>query len=203
MSTLGLSGPPTPAEGLWKGLFWPTIHNAQDADLAASRGFWICLALAFVSITVSSGSIAFSFGLNLTSYLDIASFFFYLLGAIGVRQESLAAASSMFATYLFGTVLYFWQSPIHFSFFRLIGTALLLTTLRATILIYQWKRDPLRQEDFTYGPSRLALTWSDRLANQMPSAVWPWGRALFYALAALFLPLECVTLITLIAHSLH
>lgn len=37
MSTLGLSGAPDRSDGLFKNLFWPTIQNAQDADLAASR----------------------------------------------------------------------------------------------------------------------------------------------------------------------
>jgi hypothetical protein len=120
MSTLGLSGPSRPTEGLWKSLFWPTIENANDADIAATRGFWICFALALVSAPLNSGGITINIGISIASYLDLAIFLFYFLGAVGVRQASLAAAFSMFATYLLSTGLYFWLSPVHFSFLRLI-----------------------------------------------------------------------------------
>lgn len=198
MSTLGLSGLPEPSDGLWKGLFWPTIHNERDADLAASRGFWVCLVLAFVSSTANSGDLTVVVGLSVGSYLDLAIFLFYFLGAVGVRQGSVAASASMFVTYLLGSVLYFWFSPFHFSFIRLVGTALLLTNLRAAFLIRNWRNDPLRQDDLAYGPTRLNSTWKDRIADQMPTKVWPWGRILFYALAATLIPLECIEMATLI-----
>jgi hypothetical protein len=191
MSTLGLSGPSQPTDGLWKGLFWPTIHNANDADLAATRGFWICVALALVTATVSSGGMAISIGMSITSFLDLAIFMFYFLGAIGIRQSSLAAALSMFATYLLSTVLFFWLSPLHFSFIRLVCLALLLTNLRAAFLIRKWQRDPLRQDDFAYGPTRANRTLRDKFVDQMPMRVWPWGRVVFYVLAVVLIPLEC------------
>jgi hypothetical protein len=202
MSTLGLSGPSRPTEGLWKGLFWPTIENANDADLAATRGFWICIILAFVSAPLSSGGVSISIGISIASYLDLAIFSFYFLGAIGVRQASLAAAFSMFVTYLLGTVLYFWLSSFHFSFLRLICLALLLTNMRAAFLIRKWRQDPLRQDDFAYGPTRSNHTLRDKFVDQMPLRVWPWGRVLFYILAAGLIPLECAEMIAiLVRHS--
>jgi hypothetical protein len=190
MSTLGLSGPSRPTEGLWKSLFWPTIENANDADIAATRGFWICFALALVSAPLNSGGITINIGISIASYLDLAIFLFSFLGAVGVRQASLAAAFSMFAAYLLSTGLYFWLSPVHFSFLRLICLALLLTNLRAAFLIRRWQQDPLRQDDFAYGPTRSNSTLRDKFVDQMPMRVWPWGRIIFYVLAAVLIPLE-------------
>jgi len=200
MSTLGLSGPPEPTDGLWKGLFWPTIQNANDADLAATRGFWICFTLALTSVVFSSAGMTISIGISITSYLDLAVFVFYLLGAVGVRQASLTAAISMFATYSLDTVLYFWLSPMHFSFIRLVCLGLLLTNLRAAFLIRRWQKDPLRQDDFAYGPTRSSSTWRDKLVDQMPMRVWPWGRIVFYVLAAVLIPFELAEVALILLH---
>ena len=201
MSTLGLSGPPQQTDGLWRGLFWPTIQNAQDIDLAATRGFWICFAIAFGSATITGRNVSIEFGLNVENALDLAVFLFYFLGAIGVRQTSFAAAAAMLVSYLLGTILYFWVSPFHFSFFRLVGLALLLTNLRGALLIRKWKSDVRRQEDFEYAPSRQNETWRDKLVDQMPLRVWPLGKAIFYALALALIPLETYGIAQLIRHS--
>ena len=195
MSTLGLSGPPQRTEGLWKGLFWPSIQNAQDADLAATRGFWLCFALALV-IGVNT-----NFRLDIRSLSEWALFLFYLLGAAGVRQASVSAAGAMLAAYFLNTVLVFWISPFHFSFLRLIGLALLLTNLRASFLIRRWQTNPQRQEDLAYAPGRQSETWRDKLVDQMPMRVWPWGRAIFYALALALIPLEAFGIVQLLRRS--
>ncbi len=200
VSTLGLSGRTESSDGLWKGLFWPTIQNAQDADLASTRGFWICFALAFVSGAAGSTHATISVGIDLESCMDWAVFFFYFLGATGVRQGSLTAAGAMFANYLLGTVLYFRLSPFHFSFLRLIGLALLLTNLRAVLLVRKWQKNPSLEDDAAYEPTRLKVTLRDKLVDQMPTRVWPWGRAVFYALAAILIPLECVGIARLLFH---
>lgn len=200
MSTLGLSGSSEPAEGLWKGLFWPAIENAQDADLSATRGFWICTVLALVSSPLGSGSTSLFIGFNFTSSLDIAIFIFYVLGAVGVRQASLSAAASMFGTYLLGTILYFWLSPMHFSFLRLICLALLLTNLRAAFLIHRWRKDPLRTEEFADGPTRSNSTLRDKFVDQMAALVWPWGRVIFYVIAAFLIPIEGIGIGAILLH---
>jgi hypothetical protein len=200
MSTLGLSGSSQPTEGLWKSLFWPTIENSHDADLAETRGFWICIALAIVSAALSSGGVRITVGINITSYLDLAILAFYFLGAVGVRQASLVAALSMFGTYLLSTVLYFWLSPDHFSFIRLVCLALLLTNLRAAFLIRSWQNDPIRQDEFAYGPTRSNITLRDKFVDQMPMRIWPWGRIIFYTLAAVLIPLECTEVVLILIH---
>lgn len=200
MSTLGLSGTPDTNDGVWKSLFWPTIQNAQDADLAASRGFWICLALAFISDPMSSSGISISFGLEIGSLLDLAIFLFYFLGAIGVRQSSLVASASMFATYLFSSALFFWISSTHFSLIRLVGIGLLLANLRAAILIHTWGQDPERRDELDDMTNRSTSTWTDKIANQMPLKIWPWARFIFYPLASVLLALECYELAMIVTH---
>ena len=200
MSTLGLSGPPESTDGLWKGLFWPKIQNAEDANLAATRGFWVCLALAFVSAPMGTSGASLTVGVNLASSLDLAVFAFYLLGATGVRQSSIVASAAMVAAYLISSCLYFWLAPTHFSFFRLIGIALLLATLRAARSIRVWRRDPNRQEEVNDAEERSNSTWTDGIADQLSQYLWPYGRFVFYVLAALLLPLECIELGTLLTH---
>ncbi len=190
MSTLGLSGPPRKTDGLWKGLLWPSIENADDADLAATRGFWICIALALSFVAFTSTGFTLNIGISLESLFSLGVLLFFFLGAVGVREGSTAASASMLLVYFLGTVLYFWASPFHFSFFRLIGLALLVTNMRAAYLIRQWRSDASRQEDFLYGPVRQKQTLRDRFVDQMPRVVWPWGRAAFYALAVAIIPLE-------------
>ena len=200
MSTLGLSGAPDRSDGLFKNLFWPTIQNAQDADLAASRGFWVCFALAFISAPMSSSGATISVGVETADSLDLAIFLYYLLGAMGVRQTSLVASASMFATYLFSSALYFWLSSTHFSLIRLIGIGLLLANLRAALLIRRWSRDPERRDELEDMTNRSSFTWTDRIANGMPMKVWPWARFAFYPLALLLLSLECYELALIAMH---
>ena len=200
MSTLGLSGPPQRTDGLWKGLFWPTIQNANDADLAATRGFWICVGLAIGIAIFSSLGAANNIGISTSSVAALAFFLFYLLGALGVRQASIAAALTMFALYLLGTILYFWFSPLHFNFLRLICLALLLTNLRAAVLIRKWQKDPLRKDDFAYGPTRANSTLRDKFVDQLPMRIWPWGKFVFYILAAVLIPLQSIGLARILMH---
>lgn len=130
-----------------------------------------------------------------------AAFVFYFLSASGVRQTSFTAAAAMFAAYLLDTVFYFWVPPFHFSFFRLVGLALLLTDVRARYLMQQWRNDARRQEDLDYAPLRSRESWHDKLPDQMPMWVWPWGKAVFYARAFLLIPLETYSLAQLIRPS--
>ena len=181
MSTLGLSGPPEPSEGLWRGLFWPSVKNACDADLVASRGFWLCLIVGLFSL------VQLSYTSPLTA-IGVGCFF--LVGATGVRQGSLAAAVLVFSLYLVDTIAFCWFSPFHFSFLRFVGLAILLTNLRATVLSHRWRSQLEPGEDTLGLPTRMNETWRDKLVDQVPPRVWPWGRAIFYLLASLLLPLE-------------
>lgn len=200
MSTLGLSGAPDASDGLFKSLFWPTIQNAEDADLAASRGFWVCLVLAFVSAPMNSSGASVFVGIDIANSLDLAIFLYYLFGAMGVRRGSLVASAAMFATYLFSSTLYFWLSPTHFSFIRLVGIGLLLANLRASLLIRRWRHDPLRRSELDDAAHRSSFTWADRIKNVVPMNVWPWARFVFYPLAVLLLSLETYELALTATH---
>lgn len=200
MSTLGLSRPPDTSDGLWKSLFWPTIQNAQDADLAASRGFWLCLALAFISAPMSSSGATITVGFEIASLLGLAIFLFYFLGAVGVRQASLVASACMFATYLLSSAVYLWLSSTHFSLIRFVGIGLLLANLRAAILIRKWRQDPERRDELEDLANRSSSTWIDGVANRMPVLTWPWARFAFYPLAILLVSLECWELAAIAMH---
>src|SRR5260370_10048534 len=100
MSTLGLSGAPDRSDGLFKNLFWPTIQNAQDADLAASRGFWVCFALAFISAPMSSSAATIRVGVEIAESPDLTIFVYYLLCAMLVRHAILVASRLRFPAYL-------------------------------------------------------------------------------------------------------
>jgi hypothetical protein len=71
--------------------------------------------------------------------------------------------------------------------------------LRAAFLIQKkWQKDPLRIDDFAYGPTRSNSTFRDKLVDQMPMRVWPWGRSVFYILAAVLIPIECAEVVAIL-----
>ena len=177
-------------------LFWPTIQNAYDADLAATRGFWICFALALVSAPLSSGGVTISIGISIASYLDLAVFI--LFSRCSRRSQASLSRGTFHVCYLpVGYRPLFLALPFHFSFLRLICLALLLTNLRAAFLIRKWQQNPL-QDDFAHGPTRSNSTLRDKFVDQMPTRVWPWGRVVFYILAAMLIPLECAEMVAIL-----
>jgi hypothetical protein len=149
---------------------------------------------------MSSSGATISVEVETADSLDLAIFLYYLLGAMGVRQTSLVASASMFATYLFSSALYFWLSSTHFSLIRLIGIGLLLANLRAALLIRRWRRNPERRHELEDMTNRSSFTWTDRIANGMPMKIWPWARFAFYPLALLLLSLECYELALIAMH---
>lgn len=67
---------------------------------------------------------------------------------------------------------------------RLIFLALLLANLRGI-----WLSASFQPSESDPPPVRLNETWRDKLADQWPAAIWPWGRYVFCVLAALGLVL--------------
>ena len=51
METLGLSSPQQ-REDNFQRLFWPIVHNSDDADLIGRRGFWVAFAAGMLSAIV-------------------------------------------------------------------------------------------------------------------------------------------------------
>lgn len=165
MQNLGLT-PPVESEGRLKSIFWPSIKNDADVDSVARQGLWVCLAVAAFDLVI--GIVA---GTVLIALLEAVFFF---LGAMGIRQLSRVAAAAVF-------VLFFssWFLGGGFSIPRVIFTAMLLATLRGVWLASGWKLSgeaPL---------TRFNETWTDKIADQLPTLLWPKTKWIFYILAVL------------------
>jgi hypothetical protein len=122
---------------------------------------------------------------------------FYVLAGIGVRMQSRAAALGAFAMYLLNAVAMQMQTGRGFSVVRLIFLALLLANVRGI-----WLSASFQPSESDPPPVRLNETWRDKLADQWPAAIWPWGRYVFYVLAALGLVLGALGVFAL-ALGLH
>ncbi|HTW47624.1 MAG TPA: hypothetical protein VMD92_06740 [Acidobacteriaceae bacterium] len=184
MSTLGLSGPPQKDEGIWKRLFWPSIHNAYDADSLGQQGFWVCVIVGLLTGVL----------LALTGHPALAAlaFAFYFLGGMGLREGNILAAVLVFAIYLLDKIASIRMGAGGFGFLGLVVLAILLANLRGAMLVRRWKLNCSPADDEP-APVRLAETWRDQLCDQIPRRFWPVARFAFYALALLMIGLELLS----------
>jgi hypothetical protein len=175
METLGLSSSADRSDGRLKSLFWPSIQNGTDVDYLGSQGYWVCTIVAvasFVFLVISGQPITGG-----------AILLFYYLGGVGVRERSRYAALAIFVMYLLDTLL----MP---GVLRIILCALLLSNLRATWIAATWRPE----SDEAVLPPRLNETLADKLADQLPSWLWPKVRVAYYIYSAGFLLLVIVGL---------
>lgn len=189
MSTLGLSGPPTQEEGLWKRLLWPEVRNAHDADLLGQQGFWIAEIIALLSAVI----------LVFTGHpvLAAVTFVFYVLGGFGLREGSIAAAALVFAAYLLDEFAAIRVGLGGFGIVRLIILAILLANLRGAILIGRWRKSPELQADPEPEPMRFSESWQDKFRDQLPRKFWPKLRIPFYIVGGLVVMLEALGVFSL------
>jgi hypothetical protein len=175
MQTLGLADSSTRTESRLKSLFWPSIQSGADVDYLGAQGYWVCTVVALFSLAF----------LLLRGQLlaPIAIFLFFYLGGAGVRERSRFAAAMVFLLYGAGTaesiVFMAVGSPWGMIVLRVAITALLLSNLRATWIASEWKAD----SEEAVMPSRLAETWSDKVADRWPMWLWPKVRWGYYVLA--------------------
>lgn len=172
MQTLGISDSIPRTDSRFRALFWPTIRNNVDYDYVSQQGFWICLIVA-----------VFTLGVGLftqpTIYVYVDALFFFLAG-VGVRQRSRIAAIAAFAAYFLGTLVLQRYTGNGFSIARIIFMALLLANVRGSWLAATWQEQPDADEP----PIRLSQTFTDKISDQLPGAIWPVARFVFYPLAA-------------------
>lgn len=186
MSTLGLSGDPQQEEGLWKRLFWPTIRNAQDADLLGVQGFYICLVIAALT-----GLLLVAMGQPLVALLAAS---FYVLGAMGLREGSTPTAALVFVVYLLDKVASLRMGAGGGGFIGLVVLAILLANLRGAVLAARWKKEQtVGLEELE--PMRFDATLWDKIRDQLPRKFWPKLRYLFYGVAALMIVLEALAVV--------
>jgi hypothetical protein len=182
MQTLGLSDSTPRTESRWRALLWPTIRNEGDFDYITTQGLWICFIVA--AFTVVFSAIA---GSPLMGAFEGAFFF---LAGIGVRQRSRIAAGAAFSAYLLSALVMQRFTGNGFGFVRIVFLALLFANIRGNWLSARWARE---QESAT--PStRLNETLGDKLADQLPTWLWPKARIVFYVIAGLELALLLLSL---------
>jgi hypothetical protein len=182
METLGLSDSTPRSEGRLKSLFWPSIQNGSDVDYLGVQGYWVCLLVAMGSLILLAAMSQ--------PIMAVATFLFYFLGGVGVRERSRYAAAVVFA-------MYFVDTLISFGVIRIIFTALMLSNLRATWIAATWKGE----SEEAILPPRLNESFSDKLADQLPAWLWPKLRIVYYIYSAAFLLLVAVGLVVLSAET--
>jgi hypothetical protein len=189
MQTLGLASEQRPTDGMLKRLFWPSIENQYDVDLVGQQGFWVCVIVAVLStvMLVVTGQAIVGSLVGLT----------YLLAGMGVRERSVAAAVLIFLCYFVDRVGSFvlgmgGGNPL----LGAVALMLLFANVRATILSRRWRAADTPAEVAEI-PERTTSSFGDKLSNQMPTAVWPKGRFVFYPLAGLLLLLTVAGMVML------
>ena len=177
MQTLNIAESTPKSEGRIKSLLWPNVENSTDVDYLSAQGLWICTVVAVVSL-----------GAGLLFGHPLAGFFifiYYIVGGMGVREGSIAAAVLVFAFYLLDA----FASGVNIV--RIIFSALLLSNVRAIWLAAHW--EPGTEQ--TEAPPRLNETLGDKYSDQLPRWLWPKVRYLYYGFAFIFLILATAGLI--------
>ena len=83
--------------------------------------------------------------------------------------------------YLLGTLAALRSSTYAFNIGKVVILAMLFANIRAHWLVLRWAKDP----EFQSGHMRRGKIFAHKLVNQMPAAVWPKARFVFYVLASL------------------
>jgi hypothetical protein len=174
METLNLSDPAPRTDGRLKSLFWPSIQSGADVDYLGTQGFWVCAVVAAIST-----ALLFVTGHPIGA---VATFIFFYVGGMGVRERSWIAALLVFLVYATETVL----AP---GIVRLLLSALLFSNLRGTWIASHWKPDSEAAATF---PPRFNDTLGDKLADQWPMWLWPKLRILYFMFAPVYALLEIV-----------
>jgi hypothetical protein len=182
MQTLGLSDSTPRTEGRLKSLFWPSITNDADVDYLTTQGFWVCMLIAVLSLAASFFSPV--------PMVNAAQAVYYLLAAIGVRERSRFAALCAFLSYALAALVAQKYTGRGIGVTEVLFMALLLANVRAVWLADAWRQTNRPDES----PDRMAETLMDRISDQMPPAVWPAGRFLFYVIACVLILYEAVLL---------
>ena len=185
MQTLGLASDIKPTDGMFKRLFWPTIENQYDLDLVSVQGFWVCVVVGVFSLVVLVMA-----GQTVLAPLIAAT---YLLGAVGVRQRSIAAAVLIFCSYTLDRVGGLFMGQPTIGVIPIAAMLLLFANVRATILAQRWSKAGTPEQ--TEAVDLVNESFTEKLANVMPGRIWPVGRFVFFPLAGVLLVLTVVGLV--------
>ena len=183
MQTLGLSESTPRTSGRLKSLFWPEIRNEADVDYVSRQGFWICFIIAaFTAVIVTLQALSAAPGLTANARrvmlaAGLLEGLFYYSCGVGIRQRSRFAAAAAFISYVLSSVVLGGKG---LSVGRIVGTALLLSNVRATWLSARWRPDAAEPP-----PLPLDVTLLERFSGSFAARIWPVVRPLLYVLAGL------------------
>lgn len=177
VETLGISRSDARSESRLRSLFWPSVRTGSDVDYLGAQGFWVCAIVSVISLVV----------LILTGKLLIGVwvFIFYFLGGVGVRERSRYAAAAVLTMYVMDSI------AGGLGIVRIIIMGLLLSNLRATWSASGW--NPNSEEAIL--PPRFGDTWTDKLADKLPTWLWPKVRIFYYIFSASLMALVAVGLV--------
>ena len=108
-----------------------------------------------------------------------------------MRERSRFAALAMFMSYALSGFVGLKLTGSGFGIMQILFLALLLANVRAVWLADAWRRTNQPDES----PARMEDTLKDKISDQLPAAVWPIGRFVFYAGACLEIAGELVALV--------
>ena len=187
MQTLGITDKQPEPDNFFRRIFWPSNHPS-NIDVLGQQGFWVCVFVAVLSIVQGF----------LQQHWIIGIFFgaVYVLGGIGVREYSRAAAVCISVLYLInvaGVAILGRGAP---GILTLAALGLLLANIRGTWIAARWKH-AVAEDDL---PTRFNENWRDWLVDIMPPRVWPNGRYAFFSLYAIALLLLVAGLIFSATH---
>jgi hypothetical protein len=190
VQTLGISDKQQEPDNFFRRIFWPSNHPS-DVDLLGQQGFWVCAFVA--AVWIIQGVVG--------GHWIVGIFFalVFLLGGIGVREHSRAAAVCISVLYLVnvvGTTVLGKSVP---GVLALAALGLLLANIRGTWIAARWKN--VADEDDL--PTRFNENWRDWLVDILPPRVWPRGRYAFFGLYAIAFLLMIVGLAAIAAHKVQ
>lgn len=174
MQTLGLSDSMPRSESRLKSLFWPSVQSTSDVDYLGAQGYWVCAAIAAISLVV----------LLISGHplLGVFVFLVFYLGGVGVRERSRYAAGCVLVAYIMDILV---TGP---SIIRILFAALLLANFRAIWIASHWRPD---SEEAAPAP-RWSDNWSDKFADQLPMWLWSKIRIPYYVLSICYLLLSLI-----------
>jgi hypothetical protein len=180
MQTLGVSDSSPKSESRLKSLLWPSIRSGSDLDYLGIQGYWVCTAVAIMTLIVA----LFSLGASPNPMVALIVFctstlfcLFFYVGGIGVREGSRFAAAIVFIVYTVDVIVTLSTSaPTAGMVLRLAFTLVLLSNLRATWIGARW----VPGMDEATLPPRRNQTFGDKFVDQWPQWIWPKIRIPYY-----------------------
>lgn len=178
MQNLGLSDSTPKTEGRIKSfvhsLVWADINDEFDVDQTTRNGFWVCAAVAIMTLVVAPFQGQTADG--------VVNAVFFMLGAFGVRQRSRIAAIGVFVVYALSFLVLLKYSGQWFSVLRFVFLAMLLANVRAVWKAAKWSTSALSESS-----TPAIEDWRDTMTEVWPGKVWPKGKYVFYVLAVLLI----------------